>query len=478
MRFLKKFPSIHFQTKVTRLFANMEHFCVHFRTHLEPPKANQTLQRYLKSKSTIKALLFFRDLMRENTSLIDSYSLLFVIKACTQKSLAPEGKQIHAVVVKFGCEPIIFLQSSLVNMYSATGNLGDAHFLFDEMPNKNVVCWTALILAYVNNQKPNKALELFRQMQMANVEPDQVTVTVALTACADLGALDMGEWIHAYISQRKELNTDLCLNNALINMYAKCGDIATAKRLFHNIKKKDVTTWTSMIVGHALHGQAEAALELFAAMKGENTSRIRRKRKGGSRVNLVDPNDVTFIGVLMACSHAGMVEEGKRHFKSMIEDYGLKPRLPHFGCMVDLLCRAGELKEVYKFILGLPVQPNSVVWRTLLGACSVHGNVELAAEARRHLLESEDSLAGDDVVMSNIYASRGMWDEKVIIRDEIKQRRDPGCSSIEVGSCIYEFVNADDDHLLANEIYVVLNQLIKHMRGYSYALRTLEPSQY
>ncbi|CAL5441774.1 unnamed protein product [Camellia sinensis] len=463
--FLKNFHLV--QRKLAKPFAIIETPKVHYHTLSKPPRPNQVLRKYLNSNSTTKALLLFRDLLRKNTSSIDSFSLLFVIKACTQKSLPIEGKQIHALVINLGFEPIIHLQTSLIDLYSGVGDISNAHHVFDEIPIKNVVCWTALISGYVDNQKPNKALQLFRKMQMGNVEPDGVTLTVALSACVDVGALDMGEWIHAYIRRKKELDIDLSLNNALINMYAKCGDIEIARRLFDSARKKDVTTWTSMIVGHALHGEAEEALRLFASMKRENRSGKKNNCDPGN--GLILPNDVTFIGVLMACSHGGMVEEGKRHFQSMIEDYGLKPRLSHFGCMVDLLCRAGQLKEAYEFILGMHVKPNAVVWRTLLGACGVWGNIDLAAKARARLLELEASHIGDNVIMSNIYAAKGMWDEKIIVRAMTMQRRAPGCSSVEVGGEINEFVTADDEHYMKTEIYEVLEYLIKTMRDHGYA---------
>lgn len=323
-------------------------------------------------------------------------------------------------------------------MYAEGGNLCDAHHVFDEIPSKNIICWTSLISAYVDNHKPNKGLELFRLMMMNNVEPDQVTVTVALSACADTGALEIGEWIHSLVRRKQWLKMDLCLNNALINMYAKCGDIVAARKLFDNTRNKDVTTWTSMIVGHALHGQAHEALQLFSEM---NT---RKDKKNQSSCNLViAPNDVTFIGVLMACSHAGLVEEGKWHFRSMTEDYGIQPREPHFGCMVDLLCRSGHLRDAYDFIMGMPVPPNAVMWRTLLGACSLHGELELATEVRLKLLNLDPGYVGDNVAMSNIYANKDMWNKKVIVRNQIKQSRAPGCSSIEVGSGASNFVAAD-----------------------------------
>ncbi|MED6217488.1 hypothetical protein PIB30_018122 [Stylosanthes scabra] len=194
-----------------------------------------------------------------------------------------------------------------------------------------------------------------------------------------------------------------------------------------------------MIVGHALHGQAHEALELFSEM---NKGRDKSNRSSES-LNIV-PNDVTFIGVLMACSHAGLVEKGKQYFKSMIEVYGIRPREAHFGCMVDLLCRGGCLRDAYDIIMEMPMQPNAVIWRTLLGACSLHGELELAMEVRQKLLKLEPNYVGDSVALSNIYADKGMWNNKMIARNQIKQSRPPGCSSIEVESRVDEFVTVNN----------------------------------
>lgn len=343
--------------------------------------------------------------------------------------------------------------------------------MFDEILSKNTISWTALISAYVVNQKPQKAVELFRKMQLLNVEPDQVTLTVALSACAHLGALEMGEWIQAFVRRKPELMADSGLNNALINMYAKCGEIQTARKLFDSLGEKDVTTWTSMIVGHALHGQANEALKLFSEMeeiKWKN-SKNKEENRGSSTIL---PNDVTFIGVLMACSHGGMVEEGKKYYQRMVDYYGLKPREVHFGCMVDLFCRAGLLKEAYNFIIEMPGQASAVIWRTLLGACNINGEIELGEKVKLQLQEVEPGYVGDSVAMSNIYAAKGMWDKKVEVRDQIKQlRRAPGCSSIEVASEISEFISGDDDHPLKTEIYEALKYLTINMKAYDYSLQ-------
>ncbi|KAF4392627.1 hypothetical protein F8388_003047 [Cannabis sativa] len=253
---------------------------------------------------------------------------------------------------------------------------------------------------------------------MENFKPDEVTVTVALSACADLGELETREWIQACVRHQKGLYTDLCLRNSLINVYAKCGDVRAARRLFDSLQEKDVTTWMSMIAGHALHEQANEALNLFTEMK---------EARKYSKSSMIVPNDVTFLGVLMSCSHASLVEQGKHHFRSMMEDYGLKPRDPYFGCMVDLLCRANLVKEAFDFVSKMPICTNPVVWRTLLSACGIDGNVELGTQI----------------------------------------------SSIEVsGSGISEFVATDDDHPLRSEIYKVLESLVVCMKGsYGYSLK-------
>ncbi|GAB2270014.1 hypothetical protein Dimus_004929 [Dionaea muscipula] len=419
--------------------------------HLRPPKSNPIIKGFLKSNSTATGFSFFRELLRENPSAIDSYSLLFVLKACcTQTQLhyssSFHGKQLHALAKKLGFDAVVFLGTCLIGLYSATGNLVDAQRVFDEMPSRNTVSWTCLISAYVDNHNPGKGIEVFRKMLSGNVEPDQVCLSVALAASADLGALGMGCWIHAYVRRHGNglrTSTDVCLNNSLIDMYVKCGEIETARRLFDGMRQRDrdVTTWTSMIMGFALHGRVKEALGLFSEMttqrnyetiKGDQN--VSQKKQHNSSV--VAPNDVTFLGVLMACSHGGMVEEGKMHFKTMIEEYGLKPREPHFGCMVDLLCRSGLVKEAYDFILGMPVQPNAVIWRTLLGACSLHGNSQLGVEVRRQLLALEPSQSqsqshtGDDIALSNMFASKGLWIEKFMIRERVKhRRRSPGTSS-------------------------------------------------
>ncbi|GAB2221001.1 hypothetical protein Droror1_Dr00012162 [Drosera rotundifolia] len=289
------------------------------------------------------------------------------------------------------------------------------------------------MMGYGQNGRSRKAVEVFGMMVGQKVlVVDRVCLSVALAAFADVWELSVGEWIHGYVSDGGGVRADVCSENSIIDMYVKCGEVENAKGVFDGMRERDVTTWTSMIVGFTLLGLVREALGLFDEMTRRRGSG--RKRENGSRKgSLVVPNDVTFLGVLMACSHGGMVEEGKIYFKSMVEDYGLKPREPHFGCMVDLLCRSGLVNEAYDFILGMPGKANAVLWRTLLGACSLHGNAELGVNVRARLLALDPRYGGDDVVLSNVFASKGLWNEKITTRERVKRRRSsPGCSSVKV----------------------------------------------
>ncbi|XP_019083363.1 PREDICTED: putative pentatricopeptide repeat-containing protein At1g74400 [Camelina sativa] len=437
------------------------------RYHTKSLKSNHTLKHYLESGEPIKALLNFRHRFRKSPSFIDSFSVLFAIKASSaQKGSSFDGRQIHTIVRKLGFNTVIQIQTSLVGFYSAASDVDDARQVFDEtLEKQSIVLWTAMISAYNENHRSVEAIELFQRMEAEKIELDEVIVTVALSACADLGAVQMGERIYSCgVKRKRRMGMDLTLRNSLLNMYVKSGEVEKARKLFDETIGKDVTTYTSMIFGYALNGQAQESLELFKKMKTIDQSQD----------VVITPNDVTFIGVLMACSHGGLVEEGKRHFKSMTEDYNLKPREAHFGCMVDLFCRSGHLKDAHEFINQMPIKPNAVLWRTLLSACCLQGNVELGEEVQRRIFELDHDHVGDYVALSNIYASKGMWDEKWKMRDRVRKRRVPGKSWIELGSIITEFVSGHDDNekkqLMMGEISEVLRCLVSCMTSLDYVL--------
>lgn len=265
--------------------------------------------------------------------------------------------------------------------------------LFNLVPKRDVVTWNAMISGYVLKGEHRKALEMYEEMRNAGECPDEVTMLSLLSACANLGALDTGEKIHCSISEMGEGVLSIFLGNALIDMYAKCGNIKKALAVFHCMIEKDATSWNSIIVGLAFSGYMEKAISLFEDM---------RKRK-------LRPDEITFVGVLIACSHAGKVDEGRAYFKLMKHVYNIQPNLKHYGCMVDLFGRAGLLNEAFEFIDTMEFEPNAIIWRTILGACRIHCNVELGRRANEQLLKLRRDESGDYVLLSNIYASSGEW---------------------------------------------------------------------
>ena len=282
----------------------------------------------------------------------------------------------------------------MITGYVKRGEMGSARELFDEVPKRDIVTWNAMIAGYVVYGLHKKAFEMFDEMIGCGELPDDVTMLSLISSCAITGALDVGEKIHCSILDRCKGDMSIVTGNALIDMYAKCGNIEKATSVFRGMKDKLVSTWNSVIVGLAFHGHSEESIGFFKEMLRLNWR----------------PNEITFIGVLIACSHAGKVGDGRRFFKLMQGVYNIEPNIKHYGCMVDMLGRAGLLDEAFGFIDSMDIEPNGIIWRTLLGACRVHNNVELAKRANDRLLKLRQDESGDYVLLSNVYASRGEWD--------------------------------------------------------------------
>lgn len=260
--------------------------------------------------------------------------------------------------------------NALISGYSRCGDMKEALELFKSMPEKNVVSWTSMISGYSQNGQFSSALDMFLRMEKeSRVKPNRVTIASVLPACANLGALEIGERIEAY-ARENGLFEDLYVSNTILEMHARCGKIEVAKRVFDEIgKRRNSCSWNSMIMALALHGKSIEALEHYEQMLHEGTA----------------PDNVTFVGVLLACTHGGLVTKGRELFESMAKNYNINPKLEHFGCMVDLLGRAGALQEAYDLIKTMPMKPDAVVWGALLGACSFHKNVKLAEKAAQPL---------------------------------------------------------------------------------------------
>lgn len=388
----------------------------------------------------------------------DTHTYPFLLKAIAKLMAVREGEKVHSVTVKNGYESLVFVQNTLVHMYAACGHAESAHKLFELMPETNLVTWNSVINGFALNGRPNEALTLFREMSLEGVEPDGFTLVSLLTACAELGALALGRRAHVYMF-KVGLNENLHAANALLDLYAKCGKIREANKVFDEMEEKSVVSWTSLIVGLAVNGFGHEALELFKELE----------RKG------LVPSEITFVGVLYACSHCGMVDEGFAYFKRMGEEFGIVPKIEHCGCMVDLLGRAGLVKRAYEYISNMPLQPNAVIWRTLLGACTIHGHLALGEVARVQLQKLEPKHCGDYVLLSNLYASERRWSEVQKVRKTMLTegiRKVPGHSLVELGNNVHEFVMGDRSHSQSEEIHAMLAEITKLLRLEGYVPHT------
>ncbi|XP_037439583.1 pentatricopeptide repeat-containing protein At2g20540-like [Triticum dicoccoides] len=392
----------------------------------------------------------------------DRFTYPFLLKACGGLAALGLGKQVHAHVVRSGCECNAVVQNSMIEMYTRAGDLSlarkvfdgmqerdavtwntvisaharlgqmrKARALFNSMPEKTIVSWTALVSGYTIAGDFSGAVEAFQSMQMEGFEPDDVSIVAVLPACAQLGALELGRWIYAYCNRHRMLReTYVC--NALMEMYARCGCIDQALQLFDGMEEKDVISWSTMINGLAAHGRAKEAVLLFVDMEREGKVR---------------PNGITFVGLLSACSHAGLLDEGLNYFDRMKEVYGIEPGVEHYGCVVDLLGRSGQIVRALNLIVDMPVPADAKIWGSMLSACRSHGDVDTAVVAAERLVALEPDDVGNLVMLANVYAAARQWSEVASTRKTIRSRsmkKTPGCSLIEVDNVVQEFVAGED----------------------------------
>ncbi|KAL4192015.1 hypothetical protein AMTRI_Chr06g191900 [Amborella trichopoda] len=419
---------------------------------------NTMIRAYASNNSRKEGILLYLELLHKGPN-PDDFTFPFLLKACESLSL---GKQIHGQILKTSVSSSdVYSQTSLVTFYLGIGELELARKVFNKMPERNVVSWTAMTTGYVQAKRFDEALGLFHEMQVGEVEPNGVTLVNVLCACAHLGAVEMGKWVHGYIDRNmNRIDFNAALGTALLDMYVKCGYIKKALRVFEDMDdKRSAFMWNAMIGGLAIHGLGEKALELFSLMLASD----------------LKPDDITFIGLLCACTHSGLVDKGKEYFYAMEIDYGIVPSIKHYGCLVDLLGRSGHLNEAYKTVKKMPMKPNGAVWGALLNACHAHSNVELAEIVMEHLIELEPLNDGNYVLMSNIYAASCRWDDVAKVRRFMKDRgieKTPGCSSIEVNNVVHEFMVGDALHPQSKEIYSVLEDVAARLREEGYIPRT------
>eukprot|EP01018_Ginkgo_biloba_P026033 Gb_07043 [translate_table: standard] len=408
---------------------------------------------YVQNGHPNEALRLFRQMQLEGLKPV-LFSLVSVLLVCAQLAARQEGEQIHGYIIRCGFESNVFVESGLVKLYAGCESIEVARRVFDKMSISNVGSWNAMIGVCLQNGYANDALKFFREMQQVGVKPNSITITSVLPACAQLSVLQKGKEIHGCIL-RSASEVDVSVGTALMDMYAKCGSLELACHVFDKMSQRNVITWTAMIAGYGMHGHGENALAHFYRMQEEG----------------LKPDHITFVAVLSACSHAGLVSEGWQYFDLMRKDYHITPRVEHYGCMVDLLGRAGQLYEAQDMIKEMPLEPDTGVWAALLSACRIHCSVELAEHVAERLLELDSHDAGTYVLMSNIYAAAGRWDDVAKMRTIMKDRglkKIPGCSWIEVRNRIHIFLAGNRSHPQSDKIYDLLESLAVQMEKAGY----------
>ncbi|XP_076947861.1 pentatricopeptide repeat-containing protein At2g42920, chloroplastic-like [Bidens hawaiensis] len=449
--------------------------------HIQNPNIftwNTIIRGFSRSSNPRMAVLLFIDLLCYSVVGPDNRTYPSVFKACAELGLVRIGAQLHGRVLKLGLQFDAYIWNSIVHMYANCGCFGeafevfgdgegvdvvawnsmvmglakfgrvaDAQKLFDEMPERSSVSWNSMISGYVRAGKWVESLSLFRVMQAENVKPCAYTLVSLLNASAQLGALRQGEWIHDYIVKNKvELN--VISTTALINMYCKCGSVERALQVFESASVNGLSCWNSMIMGLAINGRENEAIELFSKLESSDVSMI--------------PDHVSFIGVLTACNHSRLVEKAKHYFCLMTKRYKIEPSIKHYGCMIDVLCRAGLLKEAETLIKSMPMKPDAVIWGSVLSSCMSYGDVEMGQWAYKNLVDLGGDESSGHVLLSNVYAAHGYSDMAIHERMVMKEKRiekKPGCSLIEVNGEVHEFVASGRLHPQIQEIHCLLENL-------------------
>ncbi|KAJ7981362.1 Pentatricopeptide repeat [Quillaja saponaria] len=403
---------------------------------------------YAQNGNPMEALRMFSQMRQENLK-PDWIALVSILRAYTDVEDLGQGMSIHSFVIKMGLEYEPDLLISLTAFYAKSGQVKVARSFFNLMEIPNLILWNAMISGYAKNGHAEEAVELFREMIFKNVRPDSVTLRSAILACAQVGSLKLARWMDDYIST-SEFRNDVFVNTALIDMHAKCGSVDFARKVFDRTYNKDVVVWSAMIVGYGLHGRGREAIDLYHAM-----------RQAG-----ICPNAVTFLGLLTACNHSGLVEEGWELFHHMRE-YRIEPRHQHYSCVVDLLGRAGYLDQAYDFIIKMPIEPGVSVWGALLSACKIHRRIMLGEYAAEKLFTLDPYNTGHYVQLSNLYASARMWDRVANIRVLMREKglsKDLGYSLIEINGKLQAFRVGDKSHPRFEEIFEELESLERRLK--------------
>ncbi|KAM0877498.1 hypothetical protein ACQ4PT_035441 [Festuca glaucescens] len=388
----------------------------------------------------------------------DSFTLSSVLPIFAECSDVRRGMEVHGFATRNGFADDVFVGSGLINMYANCTRTDYSVKVFDNLPGRDAVLWNSMLAGCAQNGSAEEALEIFRRMLHSRIRPMPVTFSSLIPVCGNLASLHLGKQLHAYVIFGG-FDGNVFITSSLINMYCKCGDVSIARHIFDRIQSPDIVSWTVMIMGHALHGPTREALVLFDRMELGN----------------VKPNDITFLAVLTACSHAGLVDKGWKYFNNMSDHYGIVPSLEHHAALADILGRAGKLEEAYNFISKMQIKPTASVWSTLLRACKVHKNTVLAEEVAKRIFELEPRSMGSHVILSNAYSSSGRWNEAAHLRKSMRKKgmkKEPACSWIEVKNKRHVFVAHDKSHPWYERIIGALNVFSEQMARQGYVPNT------
>lgn len=440
---------------------------------------NCLINGYKKIGQAEKAIEVYKKMESEGVK-PDDVTMIGLVSSCAMLGNLNLGREFYEFIKANGLRMTVPLANALMDMFSKCGDVHEARRVFDKLEKRTMVSWTTMISGYarcglldvarkifddieekdvvlwnvmiggsVHAKRAQDALALFQEMQTSRTKPDEITMIHCLSACSQLGALDVGIWIHRYI-EKHSLSLNVALGTSLVDMYAKCGNISEARNVFHRMQTRNSLTYTAIIGGLALHGDASTAISYFNDMIDAG----------------VAPDEITFLGLLSACCHAGMVQTGRDYFSQMKSRFNLNPQLKHYSVMVDLLGRAGLLEEAEKLMENMPMEADAAVWGALLFGCRMHGNVEMGEKAAKKLIELDPGDSGIYVLLDGMYGKANMWEDAKRARGMMNERgveKTPGCSSIEVNGVVSEFIVRDKSRPGYEKIYDCLHCLGRHM---------------
>lgn len=395
----------------------------------------------------VHKMVLFSDLLP------NQHTLASILTSCAGLYGLQHGMQVHSLAIKLNFESHIFVGSSLLDMYAKAGEIHEARKIFEDLNERDVVSCTAIISGYAQLGLDNEALELFRELYKEGMTCNYVTFTSLLTALSGLAAVDYGKQVHC-ITIRSRLPFYIVLQNSLIDMYSKCGNLIYSRRIFDKMCERSVISWNTMLAGYAKHGLGNEVIKLFNSMR-----------------EVLKPDCSTYMAVLSGCSHGGLVDEGLRIFDLMPKDEEVHPEIGHYGCVIDLLGRAGRINEAFDFIKDMPFEPTIAIWGSLLGACRVHVNVSAGEFVAQRLLHLEPENAGNYVILSNIYASAGKWEDVMRVRALMKEKtiiKEPAISCIKLGKINHTFHTNDRSHPQRKEVEVKVREIYVKIKEAGY----------